>query len=42
VAFHALKTAGNSLAALLAFALIAGISERLIPNLVKKQEADSK
>lgn len=42
VAFYALKTSGNSLAALLAFSLIAGTSERLIPNLVKKHEADLK
>lgn len=42
IAFYALKTSGNSLAALLAFALIAGTSERLIPNLVKKHEADLK
>lgn len=42
VAFYALKTSGNPLAALLAFALLAGTSERLIPNLVKKHEADLK
>ncbi|MEB0080445.1 hypothetical protein QN379_00230 [Glaciimonas sp. Gout2] len=42
VAFYALKTSGSSLATLLAFSLMAGSSERVIPNLVKKHETDLK
>jgi hypothetical protein len=42
IAFSGLKASGNSLAALLSFCLIAGASERLIPNLVKKHENELK